>query len=307
MPPKIIRRKVEDLISSNDLSSSGVSPGSYAISSLELKPWAATSVTVSRPKTRRAKPNLTIVNPIFKECADLVEDPTWKTIFNESALGKLPRAFTFKDGYITHKIRNKISRINFSTNPEVAIKECIHFFKEKAGIMSQEDQRKAREEFEDYLLKSGALCPNRWSEIRKKKVRDVLISTFIARLTREIGLSITEKADLRNKIYLGFILGCFGNEQVELKDGYIRNITGLEFDPDTRTFYIDYSLAPKQIKKSRRVEKPGRPKNSFYILWIKFLETLEKRVGKNNSMRLIEASTEDPNSNDLTSPNEDNL
>ena len=303
MPIKIVH-KTKGIL--NDVPVTTNSPGNYAVSSLEMRPWASTSVTISRPKTRRAKPDPVVVNPIFKECADMVTDQTWKTIFNEASFGKLPRGFTYKDGYITHKIRNKVTRIEISTDPEIAINECLHFFKEKAGIMSQEDQKKAKEDFEDYLLKSGALCPQRWSEIRKKKIKDVLISTFIAKLGKEIGLSSNEKADLRNKIYLGFILGCFGNDQVELDNGYIRNIAGLDFSQETRDFYIDYSRAPKQLKKSRRVEKATKPKNSFYTLWIKFLESLEKRVIKGNQPGHSSAPSSRITSRDeVTSPVDD--
>jgi len=260
------------------------SPGNSDASPFEALPWDSTSVTTTRPKTRRAKPDPVIVHPIFKDCADRVTDPTWKNIFNEASFGKLPKGFTYKDGYITHKIRNKIARIQISDDPDRAVNECISFFKEKAGIMSLEDHKKAKEDFEEYLLKSGSLLPTKWSEIRKKKVKDVLISTFITRLSKELGLTQQEKNDLRNKIYLGFILGCFGNEQVKLDNGYIRNIAGLDFDQETRSFRIDYSQAPKQIKKSRRTEKVSKQKNSFYTLWIKFLESLKKRVAKCNSL-----------------------
>lgn len=277
------------------------SPGSYAVSSLEMRPWASTNVTVSRPKTRRAKPDPVVVNSIFKECADLTSDPTWKTIFQEASFGKMPRGFSFKDGYITHKIRNKISRIEVPSSSQVAFSECIRFFKDKAGIMSQEDQKRAKDEFEEYLLNNGSLHPMRWSEIRKKKVKDVLISTFIARFGKEIGLTQQEKADLRNKIYLGFILGCFGNDQVELENGYIRNIAGLDFEPETRIFQIDYSKAPKQLRKSRRTEKVTKPKNSFYTLWIRFLESLEKRAIKNTQTPVNIVVPPSPQIDEITS------
>ena len=300
MPIKIVH-KTKGILNETPITTN--SPGNYAVSSLEMRPWASTSVTISRPKTRRAKPDPVVVNPIFKDCADLVTDLTWKTIFTEASFGKLPRGFTFKDGYITHKIRNKVIRIEITSDPEGAVNECLHFFKKKAGIMSQEDQKKAKEDFEDYLLKSGALCPQRWSEIRKKKIKDVLISTFIAKLGKEINLTPVEKADLKNKIYLGFILGCFTNDQVELDNGYITNIDGLDFNQETRSFYIDYSRAPKQLKKSRRVEKATKPKNSFYTLWIKFLESLEKRVIKNGHEAM--PSSLITSRDDITSPVED--
>lgn len=302
MVVKIILKNKKIGQESNEIKiSSGTnSPGSYAVSSVETRPWASTNVVVSKPKTRRAKPDPIVINPIFKECLTYVKDPTWETIFTDASFGKLPRGFTYKDGYITHKIRNKVSRIEISPIAAEAVTECINFFREKAGIMSQDDQKKAKQEFEDFLLNSGALCPNRWSEIRKKKIKDVLISTFIARLTKELGLSNEEKADLRNKIYLGFILGCFGNEQVELCNGYIHAIAGLRLDPDSRKFNINYTKAPKQLKKSRRVEKINKPKQSFYTLWVKFLETLEKRAVKSGNISAVTSQDEMLSPNDET-------
>ena len=276
MPIKIVRKSREK---------DSPSPGKYATSSFsESKPWASTSVSASKPKTRRAKPAPVVVNPIFEECAKLATDPTWKIIFEEASFGKLPRGFTYKDGFITHKIRNKTSRVEISTDPHLALVECIDFFKTKAGIMSENDQRKAREEFEEYLIQSGSLVPQKWSEIRRKKVKDVLISTFISKLGHEISLKKKKKKDLHNKIYLGFILGCFGNDQVNLVDGYISSIGGLNFDEINRRFYIDYLQAPKQLKKSRHNDKSEtKAKNSFYLLWVKFLESLEKKASRANN------------------------
>jgi hypothetical protein len=273
------------------------SPNSYTIPSFESRPWSSTSVTVSRPKTRRARPEPVIVNPIFKECAELTTDTMWKSIFNEAALGKLPRGFSFKNGYITHKIRNKVSRLEISDNPSVVLNECIDFFREKAGIMSQEDQKRAKESFEDYLLSTKELYPTKWSAIRKKKIKNALISTYMAKVGKDLHLNQEEKGDLKNTIYLGFILGCFGNNQVELKEGYIHEIIGLEFNEETRKFYIDYSRAPKQIKRSRRNEKEVKPKDSFYLFWLKFLNTLERKSMKGKS-----ASSKVPSSLDEEEP-----
>lgn len=252
----------------------------HTLSGFDSRSWTTTNVTATRPKTRRAKPEPVVINDIFKECSQLVTDQTWKNIFNEASYGKLPRGFTFKDGHVTHKIRNKTSRIELNADPQRALQESLEFFKEKAGIMSQDDQKKAREEFEEFLLVSGSLYPTKWSEIRKKKVKEVLVSSYICKVAKELTLDQKEKEDLRNKIYLGFILGCFGNDNIELEEGYIKNIAGLNYDSSKKTFIINYKEAPKQSKKSRRPEKTTKPKTSFYTLWIKFLETLEKRVSK---------------------------
>jgi hypothetical protein len=297
MVVRIIHRK-KDISWSETTSPNTNSPTNSTSFSTESKSWITTSVTASKPKTRRAKAEPIVVNAVFKACEDLTVDPTWKTIFSEAAYGKLPRGFTYKNGYLTHKIRNKISRLELSsTDPQVVMEECMRFMKEKAGIMSQEDQRKAKEEFEEHLIQAGNLRPNQWSEIKKKKkIRNVLLSTFITQLSKEMALTQTEKEDLRNKIFLGLILGCFGNEQIEVKDGYITNIAGLVFDPATRHFSIDYSKAPKQLKKSRRSDKDKAvvPKTSFYLLWIKFLESLEHHVVKGGH----QPTPQDPDSSD---------
>ena len=251
-----------------------------SLASIDTRSWTSTNVTETRPKTRRAKAEQIVVNDIFRECSELTTDQTWRNIFNEASYGKLPRGFSFKDGHITHKIRNKTSRIELNSDPKRAIDEAREFFKEKAGIMSQDDLKKAKEEFEEFLLNSDSLYPSKWSEIRKKKVKDVLISSYICKVAKELNIDQKAKEDLRNKIYLGFILGCFGNDNIQLEEGYIKNITGIDYDNIKKVFNINYNKAPKQSKKSRRTEKAVKTKTSFYTLWIKFLETLEKRVSK---------------------------
>ena len=273
-----IKRKSNSEVFSNDITTRPNTPSHDNTS--DVKSWETTTVSISKPKTRRAKVEPVVINHIFKECADLIEDQTWKNIFNEASYGKFPRGFMYKDGFLIHRIKNKTCRIEINSQADVVLSECMAFFKLKGGIMSQNDQKKAREDFERHLIESGALYPTKWSEIKKKKIRDVLISTFVVRIAKEIDLNDEERKDLRNKIYLGMILGCFGNEQIELDKGYIASIAGLNFDETTRKFKIDYSRAPKQNKKSRVTEKASYPKSSFYSMWVKFLESLEKRAAK---------------------------
>lgn len=244
--------------------------------------WLNTKVTTSKPKTRRGKVEKIIINPTFKDYANLTDDVTWKTILDDAAYNNFPRGFSYRNNYLTHKIRNKVSKIELSDNAEVATSECIKFFKEKGGIMSQDDQDKSRQDLEDYIDRRGNQLPSKWSEIRKGRIKEVLISAFISRLSKEMQLSSSEKDSLRNVISIGFILGCFTKNHIILTNGSIEGITGLKFDNEKRKFYIDYHLAPINLKVSKNGKAPPIPKQSFYAVWLKFISSLGRKINAND-------------------------
>lgn len=223
-----------------------------------------------------------IVNPIFKECADLTTDPMWRSTFIEAAYGKFPRGFSYKDGYLYYKIRNKTTQIEISDEPELAIEDCREFFMKKAGIMSEDDQRKVKEDIDNYLREKGSLYPKTWQEIKRKKTREILISTFISKTVNKYNLTPYEKADLSDAISFGILIGAFGKHQIILEKGYIDHIEGLIFDPETRRFDVDPSFVPKNRKYP---EPKAQCKKSFLQLWDKLLSNLETRVIRGSHIR----------------------
>lgn len=259
-----------------------VRAGNYAVTTSKIRPWLSTPVTAAPAKSRRSKTSPIILNPLFEECANLTTDPYWTSIFHQAALGKFPRGFLYKDVYLTYKRGAKITRLEIPTVPVEALSACISFFTKTAGLMSTADQERARQEFEERMADTLSIHSCRWDQI-KKKVRDILIGTFVQEVAESLKLSENEENQLSTTIHLGFFLGYFQNKHVNYENGRIRSIGGLNQDPQTKIFSIDPSFVPKVAKssKSKSQCKPDdhpKDKQSFLFLWLKFLEKFEKKA-----------------------------
>jgi hypothetical protein len=268
--------------------------GNYAVATIRTRPWLATPITTAGSgsgKARRSKNQPAILNPIFEQCTQHITDPFWISIFNQAAIGKFPRGFLFKDNSLTYKRGTKISRIDLSTDPVTAATELMTFFGRMAGIMSTADQARSRQELEDRLTEGVSLHTCTWADIKKKKVREMLIGSFVEDLVKQYELVDRERIQLRSMINLGFILGHFSSTNVQFSQGRIHGIAGLDFDATTRKFSINSSCQPRHSKSSKSrqsrsvkivdaetesVSSSGLV--SFMVLWIKFLESLEKRA-----------------------------
>jgi len=286
--------------------------GNYAVATIKTRPWlssqGSTSLNVvGSGKNRRSKNQPQIVNPIFEACAQKITDSFWVSVFSQAAIGKFPRGFMFKDNALTYKRGTKIQRIELSTDPSIAVIESMSFFTRTAGIMSSTDQERSRRELEDRLLESQSLHSCSWTEIKKKKVREMLIGTFIEDLVHKYGLSDREKINLKSMINLGFILGYFQNNNVHFEHGRIQSIAGLNYDEVTRKFSIDSSCVPRISKSSKNKfskteeDSDGLIKDphivSFMTLWIRFLESLEKRIHSKGHTTSLESPVSEPNWN----------
>jgi hypothetical protein len=271
--------------------------GNYAVATIKTRPWLTTPITApGSGKARRSKNSPAILNPIFEQCLTHLTDPFWISIFSQAAIGKFPRGFLFKDNSLTYKRGSKISRMDIPSDSSIAVSELMAFFTRTAGIMSTADQARSRQELEDRMMEGVSLHTCTWSDIKKKKVREMLIGTFVQDLVAQYQLLDSEKVQLRSMINLGFILGHFSSTNVQFSQGRIQAITGLEFDETTRKFSINASCQArinKSSKSRRNVPEvdPDATVNlgyvSFMTLWIKFLESLEKRVqGKSGPLDL---------------------
>lgn len=266
--------------------------GRYAVSGGNARPWLATPVTTGNTTTtpkasrggRGSKLSQQVLYAMFLTCAAMMEhDEFWKNIFTQAAHGKFPRGFIYRDGNLTYKHRNKIHSMAIGDNPVTALADCMNFFRNTAGLVSEADQERSRREREMELMEALSFDKLTWAEVKKKKkLHDVLISTYITEVADAMGLPVAEKHQLRTIINMGFILGCFSNERVNFVEGRIKGLMGLNYDSETRKFSIDPAVIPKTRSKrsssSRKRPYAGPNQISFLELWTKFLETLEKRM-----------------------------
>lgn len=253
--------------------------GNYAVATAKTRPWLSTPIGVTTTKSRKSKAQVVISNPLFTECATLTTDPFWVSIFTQAAIGKFPRGFSYKENILTYKRGVKTSSIEVPPEAHLAKDTCIMFFGKMAGILSESDQERTRQEYDRRMLEKVALKSCAWTDIKKKKIRDLLIGTFVQDISRIFELTDKEEDQLSTIVSIGFLLGYFQGKNVAFENGRITAIHGLMYDPNNRIFYLDSSLVPKVTKSSKSKKTDEEGKNlSFLNLWTKFLESLEKKM-----------------------------
>jgi hypothetical protein len=268
------------------------STGSYAVATVYKIPWNQKKKPTEKEKTRgRKKISEKIINPIFMSCSELTTDSYWKEIFENAARNKFPRSFTFRNGFLTHKKLNKVSQIQITNSVHETLSLCQTFFGQMAGMMSKDDRIRKQKEIELELISRYSLDNLTWTEIKKEKVRNLLINEFIFDIRDRLNLDNDKLSELITTINKGFLLKYLSKSDVIFEQGRILAIHGLIIDEENRTFSLDKS---RQLKKSRLVkvslkvsdesdEKPSdKTKFCFSKAWQKYLKALNKVATKNS-------------------------
>lgn len=241
-----------------------------------------TKAKAKAKKRKTVKKEKPIVYPVFEQCAYITDDPYWKTIFNQCARGRFPRYFYYKNGLITWRKGNKIDRVLISESKTSEDAYDVYnistdFFRLKAGMYSDIDRQRMKEE-EEKRISERVLKDFTWANIKKSKIKELLITEYVEMLSNDYSLSQQEKIELITTIKTGFTLKWL--KDVEMEEGRIVAISGLDWNENTECFEID----PSKKKRVKKKKYPGlgieiqntAPKVDFIKDWEKYIESLEK-------------------------------
>lgn len=279
--------------------------GGYAVATASSRPWVKSSATsatsVAKPKRTKAPP--AIVHQLFADWIPFVEDPYWQAIFTNASIGKFPRGFTFQDNILTYKRGNKLHKFPLQGPEAINVyADVIEFFGQTAGLRSVRDQERIQREQEEREAQLNSIENLKWGDIRRGRVKDILLTGFVEDVARSMQLDRQQKLQLRTVIGLGFILGYFGNDDVIMVNGKIQGITGIIYNGEAKQFDIDPNITPKKTSSSssrtRKKTTFALTSNddsstehgdhdgdsssvlkeiSFITLWNKYLTALEKK------------------------------
>ena len=259
--------------------------GTYSITTSFNLPWnnkRTLPASSDKKKNKKLKP---VINPIFQQCASLTDDKFWQSIFMDCARDKFPRNFSYKNGLVTHRKGNKILRLEISNSPSEVFTSTKEFFSVTGGILSAQDRKKMQlkeeEKLAEKLRKKEVLT---WKSIKSEKMKDVLITEFVADVSEKMNFNEDEKKELITTVKKGFMLKYFKPQNIILEEGKISEIEGLYYDKKTGAYEIDESYIPrKTVKKTDRlgIEKSeSKMEVNFLDIWSKYLEDLENKKMK---------------------------
>lgn len=196
-----------------------------------------------------------VVYPIFLECANNVTDDFWITVFEDMAYGKCPRGLFIKNNTINsmNKKKEKSFVYNFSDKTAEEINsELYRLILETTNICSDKDAKKKKKDMLTIKKEIQELKNvDRFSEIRKKKQREMYFDLFVIKMKHKHNLTQDQAQSLSVKIKLGFIQKYFASADVDYKDGEIRGIRGLKYDKEKKEFVI---LNESKLKDETMVE-----------------------------------------------------
>lgn len=235
--------------------------------------------------------------PIFVEASKLTKDKLWSSIMMDAAVGIFPRRFTFNEGILIHKNKNKQinERINME-DPQECFNITKNFLQTKGNIYSEFDESdivKSTDKTDDEIMV--------WSHIKSNPHKQILIAEFIKKIKNYFELNDANVLDLEQTINLGILAGYFDASSIKLENGTIAAIDGLFRNVDGR-FLINIDNQKIKIKKKTKeselttlmstigmepdfFDKNGstisiNKKIIFLKIWIKFLNSLEKKLVK---------------------------
>ena len=163
--------------------------GGYAVTTVHSMPWLSTPIQQKKTKGQKKRGQPVIINPIFEECGMIVEDPFWKSVFTQASCGKFPRGFMFRNDILTYRKGTKTQKIELSGSATENISLFTKFLRDTAGIRSQADQDRDRRQLEQKVSRMKTIENCTWSDIKKKKVKAMLINEYVDVLTKELALT----------------------------------------------------------------------------------------------------------------------
>lgn len=258
--------------------------GSYAISTINFDTWFSEPATQIPQRTKKSRGVKEIINKIFIECINVIEDQFWIEKFNAAAIGKFPQKFGFHDGVLTYKKGAKSQSLEVSDNPLEAAYACMEFFRVNGGIFSPTDEQNTIDEQNNNSNMAPTL-PLTWADANKK-MQECIISYYITDMKALMTLNDKEAENLRQTIKLGISNKFFGKHNIRIESNRIHSITGLLWNDQKRAFYIDPTLKPNVTRSYTRNKKgtisvdPSQKDTvpQFELKWRKYIETMEKKL-----------------------------
>lgn len=198
---------------------------------------------------------------IFADCSLYTLDPYWKDIFLDCSRNKFPKGILYNpkkhELYVRTSATTKAKVVVLSQDSKDTFKIMMDVFKRILGMHSTRDLQFQHDEIEN-AAKSKAINLNcEWKDIKKKYIRKQLIINYVIKLRDTYKLSQADVKILMSCINLGFQFHDLSPKDVVYRQGEIKKINKLVFNPKTKSFHIK-GIKERSIPQSEKLNKPKR-------------------------------------------------
>jgi len=207
-----------------------------------------------------------IIYHFFIESKDYVEDPFWKECLDKAGRGIFPKGFSYENGYLIHKVKNKINKTKLSEDPKTLADICIEEFRKIRGMISNIDRNEAIKFFEKHM--EIDINQFKWKNMKNCHKKQ-LIANYIDNKKNSQNLSDYATRSLTNNIKLGLFMNWLTEEHIKIDNFNIVDIENIIYDEKTDLFSIENKV--NENKKSNVRKKSTAKPNHEGKLWKEYL------------------------------------
>jgi len=210
-----------------------------------------------------------LLYPIFLECCKYTPNTFWKYLFEDMAYGTLPYGTYINKGFLccNYKAKEFCYRIQGKT-ADVLYKDIVSLFTKKLDILSKEDNDKRILEFQSQTTEEYT-C---WSDIKKKNLKNILISDYALSLKVKYDLSLSDTKKLISMIYLGLLFKRIKPEHIVYRNSKVVDIINLVYTDGRFSIEDNQKSKPLYDKVTWAIEVPKRI--ALTDEWLNHLSTL---------------------------------
>jgi len=170
--------------------------------------------------------------PIFIQCCKYIDDKYWYSIFKQLSYGKPPFGCSIVNNALTYK-RNSVSKDKFiyhfdnTNNPHTLFTDLKLLFKNKINLVSPSDREGIIHKVNN---KMDDLQRTKWSDVKKKSDKELLIENFALHSMKTYKLTIHKTRKFMSFLNTSILFNCIKTTDIIIGcDGLIRNISGIQF------------------------------------------------------------------------------
>lgn len=196
---------------------------------------------------------------IFSECASFTDDAYWKDLFNECDENRFPKGLRYDETKNKLYVRadSKTTVYKVPSDARMVYDLMMTIFTDVLHMLSPTDRERRNQEMIEMLH----LDDVEWKQAsRSKTSKNLLVSSYVERLSEIYKLTFKECKNLFSLINLAFQFKKISAENVTFDNGEIEHIDGLLYDEATRTFTIE-GTDKHPTKTSKTVKQDQLYKN----------------------------------------------